>query len=578
MPQRHSRSGMDETIMKQAVLINRSPVKSSSFIAILIILITGCSHRLSDDQISLQKMDIDSVYLEEYYEWDSLEASKAVLEYTEESGDTNLYNLYRKYDYNMLWINRGSLNSNARQLIESLCASWKEGLSNASYNMDEINNLVNTLQSKRKIRPGTMKKYIRLEMLFSNAYLDYASDLLSGKVNPGALDSIWEAHPREENHVNRMEKALNEGTISQSLTGLRPDNPQYKKLASKLEDYLTIKNSGGWTMPGYFPLLTPGDSNENVISVKKYLRKTGDLVLVDKNYIRSGLFDQVLKSAVINYQQRHGIKPDGLVGKETLTEINNSIEYRIDQIRVNMERMRWLPGSFGEKYILVNLPEYKLRYYEEGSLLEEMRIVIGEVENYTPVLKDTLRYIVFNPTWNLPRSIAVKEKLPKIKADSTYLERFDYILLKGSYVSKDTVSPDSVDWSDINKENFPFYLVQKPGKYNALGRIKFLFPNHHAIYLHDTPSGHLFDAYERDFSHGCIRLERPFELASKMLKGQMTWTEMQDVLESEETTSIILDETIKVHFLYFTAWVDDQDRIHFRKDLYKFDRMTAEEL
>jgi len=569
---------MNRTIMKQTIYNNWLPQKNPSLIFILIMLITGCSPRLSDDEIPMQDLYTGSVYLEEHYEWDSLEARKAILEYTEESGDTNLFNLYRKYDYNMLWINRGSINSNAKQLIKGLRSSWKEGLTNVGYNINEIYNYVYDLQGKRKIRPGTMRKYSHLDVLFSNAYLDYTSDLLSGKVNPGALDSIWEAHPRDENLINRMQKALNEGAILQSLNELKPENPQYIKLSSKLEDYLIIRYNGGWEMPGYFSLLARGDSNKNVISVKEYLRITGDLQLVDEHYMKSGLFDQVLKIAVINYQQRHGLKQDGLVGKETLAEMNKTIEYRIDQVRVNMERIRWLPDSFGEKYILVNLPEYKLRYYEKGCLLEEMKIVIGEIENYTPVLKDTLRYIVFNPVWNLPRSIAVKEKLPRIKSDSTYLERYDYILLKGSYISNDTINPDSVNWSDIDKENFPFYMVQKPGKYNALGRVKFLFPNHHAIYLHDTPSEHLFDVHLRDLSHGCIRLERPFQLALKILRGHMTWIEMLDILGSEETTTITLDEMVKVHFLYFTAWVDDKNRINFRKDLYNFDRMTAVKL
>ena len=207
-----------------------------------------------------------------------------------------------------------------------------------------------------------------------------------------------------------------------------------------------------------------------------------------------------------------------------------------------------------------------------------MKIVIGEIENYTPVLKDTLKYIVIKPSWNLPRSIAIEEKLPKIKSDSTYLERYNYMLLKDSYISKDTINPDSVDWLEMNKENFPYYIVQTPGKHNALGRIKFLFPNHHTIYMHDTPAKQLFDVNERDFSHGCIRLEKPFELALEIPDAKMSWLEMQEILESEETTTITLNETVNVHFLYSTAWVDDQNRIHFRKDLYNFDGMTAEKL
>jgi murein L,D-transpeptidase YcbB/YkuD len=258
--------------------------------------------------------------------------------------------------------------------------------------------------------------------------------------------------------------------------------------------------------------------------------------------------------------------------------MNVPLEFRIDQIRVNMERLRWLPETYGEEYILVNLPEFRLRYYQKGIKLEEMKIVIGEIEHYTPVLKDTLRYIVFNPNWNLPRSIAVKEKLPKIKADPYYLEKNDYLLFRDGYRGSDTIDPYEVDWEPVTQDNFPYYMVQSAGKYNALGRVKFLFPNNHAIYMHDTPADHLFKYNERDFSHGCIRLDEPFRLAEKILEDQKSYMEIQDILDSEEPTTVKVEDLIRVFFLYRTAWVDDDDRLNFREDLYNFDLMTAEKL
>jgi len=294
--------------------------------------------------------------------------------------------------------------------------------------------------------------------------------------------------------------------------------------------------------------------------------------------MRSPWFDEILTDAVMEFQHRHGLYVDGVIGRNTLSSMNYSVDQRIDKIRANLERLRWLPDDLGEKYILVNLPEYKLRYYENDKIASEMKIIIGEIENSTPVLKDTLQYIVFNPTWRLPRSIAVEEVLPKIKSDSTYLNRNKFSLLKGSYLSKDTIHPDSVDWTQIEKDNFPFYIVRKPGPANPLGRVKFLFPNYHAIYLHDTPATHMFNYRERHFSHGCIRLERPFELASLLLNGRMTEEEISEVVESKETQSVIVPDEILVHFIYQTAWVDEQKKIHFRDDIYYFDKMTLERL
>ncbi|MFW5820338.1 MAG: L,D-transpeptidase family protein [Bacteroidota bacterium] len=553
-------------------------IKKILIFLIPIIFILDCTRNFYDEDMSVAELQTTSEYLKDHFEWDPLKARKYFLKYSLRSGDTNLYNLYKKHDYNLLWIERGDLDKNAMQLIKSLQSSWKEGLSNESYHLGEIYHHIHDLQSIRKMRTASLKQFIRLDILFSEAYLNYASDLLSGKINPNELDSIWEAHPREKDLVKRMEQALETATISYSLNELKPEQAQYDKLAGKLKEYMIIRDKGGWKPPGYFSLLATGDSNKNVLSLKEFLRNTNDLELVDDAYMKSGLFDAKLKKAVIRFQKRHGLEMDGLVGIETLKEMNKSVEHRIDQIRVNMERLRWLPENFGEKYILINLPEFKLRYYHKGYLLEEMKIVIGDIENYTPVLKDTLREIVFNPAWNIPKSIAVEKILPKIKADSSYIDSHDYILLKKSYLSKDTINPDSIKWSEINRDNFQFYMVQKPGKLNALGKVKFLFPNHHAIYLHDTPSKHHFNGRERNFSHGCIRLERPLDLALELLDGQLSWTDMQKILESKETKRIPLSETISIHFLYTTAWVNKDNRIHFRKDFYHYDKMTLEKL
>ncbi len=546
-------------------------------LSLSLILVSGCASSNYSVSLPGTSLRTGSVKLEKRYIWNPLLASDFILGYgVSEQG--NLYQFYKKHDFNPLWLSHGSLNNNSKELLKSLNTTWKEGLSGKNYNVEEIHEMINELRGAQEMTPATMKKIMYLDIMFTNAYLEYAADLYIGKVNPDRLDSIWEALPQSEDLMTILDHALSKNQVARSLEELKPDNRAYDMLTDKMEQYMEIKVQGGWIQPGYFPVLEYGDTSANIIHVKKFFKISGDLRDVDSLYMRSPWFDEILTDAVMEFQHRHGLYVDGVIGRNTLSSMNYSVDQRIDKIRANLERLRWLPDDLGEKYILVNLPEYKLRYYENDKIASEMKIIIGEIENSTPVLKDTLQYIVFNPTWRLPRSIAVEEVLPKIKSDSTYLNRNKFSLLKGSYLSKDTIHPDSVDWTQIEKDNFPFYIVRKPGPANPLGRVKFLFPNYHAIYLHDTPATHMFNYRERHFSHGCIRLERPFELASLLLNGRMTEEEISEVVESKETQSVIVPDEILVHFIYQTAWVDEQKKIHFRDDIYYFDKMTLERL
>jgi murein L,D-transpeptidase YcbB/YkuD len=326
-------------------------------------------------------------------------------------------------------------------------------------------------------------------------------------------------------------------------------------------------------LPGDLPLLKQSDNNSSVLKIKNYLRATGDLK-GNRAYFRSTLFDDRLTKAVNSFQSRHGLKPDGIVGKNTLEKMNVPLDHRLQQLKVNLERLRELQEDFGERYIIVNIPAFFLEYYENGRLRLGMNVVVGDIENYTPVMQDTMSYIVFNPAWNVPAKITTRELLPEAQADAGYFEKNNYAVLKGSYTSKDTIDPQTVRWQDYSEDNFPFSIVQLPGKNNALGRIKFMFPNKSDIYLHDTPSNEAFRLEKRDLSHGCIRLEKPVELADILLKGQLTPEEIDDILDQEETKTVKLDNKVIVHLLYQTAWVDNSGRLQFRDDIYCLDNVA----
>lgn len=360
------------------------------------------------------------------------------------------------------------------------------------------------------------------------------------------------------------------------------NNPAFNKRSYNTDYYRLLRayNSllrSEWPLPGKLPAMKLNDKKEPVIKLKEYLRATGDL-RGRRAYMSAAVYDSRLEKAVKRFQSRYGLKPDGIAGKMTIEEMNVPLSYRLNQMEVNLERLKSVPKYMGDRYIVVNIPAFHMQYYDKGRPRLDMNVVVGDIENYTPVMQDTMRYIVFNPPWNVPESIAIKEILPEVKSDPGYLSRHNYIILKGAYNSTDTINPEEMDWSEVSEDNFPYSIVQKPGKDNALGRIKFMFPNHLNIYLHDTPAGQMFKLEKRDLSHGCIRLEKPVELADILLSGQMDPEGIQDLLDSEETKNIKLDKKVVVYLLYQTAWIDNAGALQFRDDIYEIDSKAVAQL
>jgi L,D-transpeptidase YcbB len=413
----------------------------------------------------------------------------------------------------LAWFKNKRLSKNVNQLLHNLGMAWADGLPMEKYPTGSIYEAFSQLKSLSKDDASYPELYAQLDIMLTHLYFQYATDLYSGNVKPQLLGDGWDAAKPALDLPQVLLAALRQLRVDESLEALKPKNDSYKLLSQNLVRLIFLRDEGGWEVPAVSETQQSGDSSGEVVRIKKFLQKTGDLHQIDSSYIHNQLFDQTLEMAVKSFQKRHGLEADGIAGKNTLEQMNHSIDYRIGQIRANLERMRWVPEN-EDHYILVNIPEFKLRYYRNKQLEQEMKVVVGTKNNLTPILSDTVRYIVFNPTWNVPPSITRGEMVEKIKADPDFLKRNQYALFKGSYVSGDAIDPAAIDWSKITKDNFPYFLVQKPGSLNALGQVKFLFPNQQNIYLHDTPARNLFAEYSRDFSHGCIRLEQPLDLAS----------------------------------------------------------------
>jgi murein L,D-transpeptidase YcbB/YkuD len=349
------------------------------------------------------------------------------------------------------------------------------------------------------------------------------------------------------------------------------DSDSISRSIGKLNYYLRKLSNEDWPLPGYSEAVKLNESKESVLRLKKYLKATGDLKNVRRKYLASPVFDKSLETAVEIFQQRHGLTVDGIAGENTLQAMNVPLSERVSQIKANIERLKKQPPDMGDRYIIVNIPGFDLEYYDDNRLVTKMKVIVGELENYTPSFHDTMSYIVFNPEWTVPVSISMKEIVPEVISDPGYLAKHNYVILNGWKDNADTIPPEKVDWNKLSEDNFPIRIVQLPGKSNALGKIKFMFPNNYNIYLHDTPAGQLFNYNIRDFSHGCIRIEKPLELAEILLKGQMKPEEVKELYRKDETTSVPVNNKVVVHIIYQTAWVDSKGRLNFRNDIYGLD-------
>nr|MDQ2694533.1 L,D-transpeptidase family protein [Pseudomonadota bacterium] len=275
---------------------------------------------------------------------------------------------------------------------------------------------------------------------------------------------------------------------------------------------------------------------------------------------------------------RHGLLEDGVVGPLTQYEMNVPAWERVRQIVLNLERWRWLPEDLGRRFILVNITDYALAVVEDGRRVLESRVVVGRSKRPTPVFTGTLSHLVLNPYWRVPRTIAVEDMLPQLQKDPYALARQNIRVFDAAAGRE--IDPGGVDWSRVNKHNFNFLLRQDPGPGNALGRIKFMFPNRHAVYLHDTSSPRLFNRNRRSYSSGCVRVSKAWDLAEYLLRDDPRWSRetLQAAASGRREKTVHLPQKIPIHLMYWTAWVDDEGLAHFRNDIYKHDETLAQVL
>lgn len=459
-----------------------------------------------------------------------------------------------------VWVDATGLNERGQALLRGFDAAGRDGLVPADYDPGS---------SARGT--GDILHLATTDVGLSAALLRYAFDIRRGRAVPEKMDENQRIAPRPIDPSQVLAGAVAAPDIEAYLALLAPADPFYLGLRQALDRYSAIAVAGGWPAIPAGGKLAVGVTDGRVYDLRRRLQISGDLA-GDPLMASSNRFDEGLREGVRRFQQRHGLAATGEVNAATLKDLNVPVAVRINQILINLERARWLPEDLGDPYVLVNMAAFELDVVQAGKSVLRMAVVVGERDKETPVFSDEISYIEINPYWNVPKSIAYKEKLPQLRRNPYALVGQNIrVFAPGG----GAIDPATVDWSTVGA-SFPYRLRQEPGPKNALGRIKFMFPNPYDVYMHDTPSRSLFKRQVRAFSHGCIRVEKPMELAEFLLGASWTRTRIQRTIDAGKNVAVALPRPVPVHLVYLTAWVDAAGVLQFRDDLYNRDaRLVA---
>ncbi len=474
---------------------------------------------------------------------------------------TELTEIYTEHNNSLLWDER------ARQLelVNLFVNSPEHGFSLEMFHGKALFRLLEAPMDDEKAR-------LRLDVLLSDAFLHYIDVINAGALDPKTFYKIWNIPLKDGDITVMFEEALSlqDDKFNLYVENLAPQHFIYQNTHKALTYYLDLQNEIETYPPVHWKkTLRLGDNDSVITAIAHRLYLEGDLN-ADQN---STLFDERLNKAVKRYQDRHGLKPDGIIGKATAAFFNTALQEQIDKLSINLERARWVLHHLTKEYVMVNISSYRLYYIKDAELQFTTPVIVGKKMHETPIFAGKIRFVVYNPTWTVPHSIAVKELLHKAQTREHYLDNKNLELLDHNHR---VVDHHQLNFNNYTKHNFPYIFRQKPGNHNALGRIKFLFPNRQAIYLHDTPAKALFNSDKREFSHGCIRVKNPYKLSERILRNQRMWSPKVKKLESNSekemvTKTLTLKHSIEVLLMYWSAAADREGKAYFYEDHYHLD-------
>ena len=479
-----------------------------------------------------------------------------------------LTNLYQLRDYELIWSDGKQYNENAKQLFSAIQQSHEYGLSAIDYDTE----LLQSFLEATSVDPILLSKS---DIVFSHAFVKLASHVNKGKLTVSKF-TLHEYTPLLET----LNDAANNNAIHSTLNNLQPKHRPYKNLRQALAKYRQVEQNTDYH---HEPLKLSkrsyqlGDRSSEIPKLRKLLNIYGDYQHHD---LTSELYDESLMLAISQFQTRHGLDADGVIGKQTVNALNIPVWKRIQQLELNLARAQSLPDMSSGRHLLVNIPAYKLYLYDNQQLAYQSNVVVGKKKHKTPIISSQLTKIILSPYWNVPKSITNNEIIPAIQRDPNYLAKNNMKLLSTSGKYAQVINPNTIDWFNIDRSNVKFRVRQEPGAGNSLGNIKFIFPNPHSVYLHDTPSRRLFALPRRAFSHGCIRVEDPFGLAESLVSNHLGWSkyDLLDLSKQSKSKSVPLDEAVPIHITYMTAWADEQGIVNFRPDIYNRDSQVLASL
>lgn len=476
---------------------------------------------------------------------------------------------YTKLDQALAWSGRAKPSRHADAALGVLASAHEHGLSPADYQVEELRG---ERQVAERAPAGERRKRLAVfDIRLTAALLRFGRDVAIGRVAPRIVDRAATSQRVDPGVAALL--AEHRGDLGAWVAAIEPRHAEYAWLKQGLAALRGAAAKGGWptVSPGSYK---PGSSHAGVETLRRRLAASGELSAAVPEGRR---YDDALAGAVRMFQEHHGLPATGVVDARTLAALNVPVDDRIRQIAINLDRWRWLPDDLGERHFRVNIPYFHLEAYERGQLALDIRAVVGKKGNETPIFSDEMTHVVMSPYWNIPPTIARDETLPAVAKDPTFLHRQNIEIVRVAGNAADPVDPGSIDWDDAaTLEGLRFR--QRPGTGNALGLVKFLFPNAHDVYVHDTPADALFSRLGRAYSHGCIRVEEPLTLAEYVLDGEPRWTTgtISAAMHAGTETHVRLKTPIPIHMVYFTAWVDAAGGVHFRDDVYGYDAKQME--
>ena len=560
------------------------------------------------------------------FEIDSKKNIKSLLTKNYESlliSKINLENYYYTNDFKPYWIDEKRIKDIGLSLLNKIKNDpvLKPHVSQL-FRLDEV---MNTLNSLDKSNPKYLENLLRIDFMLTELFDRYVTYVTKGSIKWSAFEeklteleketeikASWDKYSLNKDSKLLLKKVIEKNDLSSVLDEIDFNYPQSKELVLAIGELEKVSAKGGYTKIPESKSLRVGDVSQTLPFLRKRLFESNDLTVQCKNNIEAknlitynintnenilnevnpeieklstnceNIFDEDLKNAVISFQKKHGLSSDGVVGGQTQRFLNISADKKISIIRLNLERMRWLPRDLGEKYLLVNVPEYKLRLYENNHIILNMAVIVGDKKFPTPIFSDKMSYVVLNPSWNIPDSIAKNEIIPKLLKDPNYLADKGIDIYAGWNGTPEKVDSNNIiDSAILEDEEYlkNFRFSQTSNHDNPLGKMKFMFPNKYSVYIHDTPAKSLFANARRAYSHGCIRLSKPEELLSTIANEDknLDILKANEILSSKVSEkSIGLDKKIPIHIIYLTSWVDENGVLQFREDIYNFDKIQKE--